>query len=60
MWLALDGWRKYTLMQNLVPDDIEDILHFRGDFARLNSAIKKCVRVRADIMITRINNINLF
>jgi hypothetical protein len=51
MWLALDGWRKYKL-QNLVPGDVEDVLHLKGDFAILNSAIKRCVKVRAHMAIT--------
>jgi hypothetical protein len=52
MWLALDGWRKYRLIQNLVPDDIEHVLHLKGDYAILKSAITRCIKVRADMMIT--------
>jgi hypothetical protein len=39
------------LIQNLVPGDIEHVLHLKGDFAILNSAIKRCVKVRADMMM---------
>jgi hypothetical protein len=42
-----------------VPDDIEHVLHLKGDFAILKSAIKRCAKVRADIVL-KINNIHLF
>jgi hypothetical protein len=40
------------VIQNLVPGDIEYALHLKGDFAVLDSAIGRCVKVRADMMIT--------
>ena len=42
-------------MQNLVSGDVEDVLHFKGDFAILSSAIKRCGKVSRYCMMTTEN-----